>query len=73
MFEKIRSIILEYVDIPEDSITPDTQFLADLAMNSMDIMAMIGQIEDEFDVTIETEDLSSIYTIQNLMDYLQTL
>jgi len=73
MFDKIRSVLLEYVDVPEDSITPETQFLADLAMNSMDIMAMIGQLEDEFDVTIETEDLSEIYSVSDLVGYLENL
>ena len=73
MFEKIRSIMLEYVDVPEESITAETQFLADLAMNSMDIMAMIGQFEDEFDVTIETEDLNDIITVGDLVEYLEKI
>lgn len=70
MFERIREIILEYTDIPRESITPKTQFLADIAMNSLDIMTMVGQIEDEFDITVETEDLDSIFTVQDLVDYI---
>lgn len=70
MFERIREIILEYTDIPREAITPNTQFLADIAMNSLDIMTMVGQIEDEFDITVETEDLDSIFTVQDLVDYI---
>lgn len=73
MFEKIREIMLEYNDVPEESITPQTRFLADLAMNSLDIMDMVGRMEDEFDVSIETEDLNKIFTIQDLMDYLENI
>lgn len=73
MFEKIREIMLEYNDVPEESITPQTRFLADLAMNSLDIMDMVGRIEDEFDVSIETEDLNKIFTVQDLMDYLENI
>ena len=70
MFEQIRSAILEYVDVPKDSITPDSKFMADIHMNSLDIMTMVGDLEDAFDITIETEDLSSIFTIQDLIDYI---
>ena len=71
MFDKIRDVILEYVDMPKESITPETTFLADMHMNSLDIMTMIGQLEDEYDITIETEDLSDIYTMQQLVDYIE--
>ena len=70
MFDKVCDIILEYVDIPRADIKPETKFLADMAMNSLDIMTMVGQMEDEFDVTIETEDLNDIFTVQDLVDYL---
>lgn len=70
MFEKLKEIMLEYVDVPEESITPETRFLADLAMNSLDIMTMVGELEDEFDIEIPTEDLNDIFTVQDLMDYL---
>ncbi len=71
MFDKIRDVILEYVELPKESITPDTRFLADMHMNSLDIMTMIGQLEDEYDITIETEDLNNIYTMQQLVDYIE--
>ena len=73
MFEKIREIMLEYNDVAPEAITPDTRFLADLAMNSLDIMDMVGRMEDEFDVTIETEDLNKIFTVQDLINYLNEI
>ena len=71
MFEKIKDIILQYNDVPPESITPDTSFLADIHMNSLNIAAMAGDIEDEFDISIEMEDMSGIYTIRQLMDYIK--
>ncbi|MBQ1553472.1 MAG: acyl carrier protein [Clostridia bacterium] len=73
MFEKIRGIMLDYVDVDPESITLETRFLADLNMNSLDIMDMVGRMEDEFDVTIETEDLNTIFTVGELIDYLAGL
>ena len=73
MFEKIVDIMLDYNDVPRESITPDTRFLADLHMNSLDIMDMVGPMEEEFGVVIATEDLNSIFTVQDLEDYLNDL
>ncbi len=73
MLEKIRDVLVEYIDGPRESITPETRFLADLSMNSLVIMDMVGQIEDEFDVVIATEDLNEIFTVQDLIDYMNDL
>ena len=73
MFEQIVDIILEYVEVPREEITPDTKFLADLKMNSLDIMTMVGEMEDVFEETIETEDLNNIWTVQDLCDYISNL
>jgi len=71
MLEKIRDILLEYKDIPRDSIKPESSFFADIKMNSLDIMDMIGQVEEEYDILISTDDLKDITTVQDLMDYLE--
>ena len=71
MYEKICEILLNYVDEPEGGLTPETKFVDDLAMTSLDIMTMIGDVEDEFDIEIETADLRDIYTLQELANYLK--
>lgn len=70
MFEKVRNTLLEYIEVDKDSITEDTEFLKDLKMNSYDIFTIIGQLEDEFDITIETEELEHIVTVGDLAKYL---
>ena len=72
MYEKICEILLNYVDEPEGGLTPETKFIDDLAMTSLDIMTMIGDIEDEFDIEIETKDLHVIFTLRDLEAYLKT-
>lgn len=72
MYEKICEIILNYVEEPEGGLTPETKFVDDLAMNSLDIMTMVGDIEDEYDITIETSELRELYTIRELVAFLET-
>lgn len=71
MFEKVCEILLNYVEEPEGGLTPELKFVDDLGMTSLDIMTMIGDVEDEFDITIETAELRNIYTLQELADYLE--
>ena len=70
MFEKVRSTLLEYIEVDKDSITEDTEFLKDLKMNSYDIFTIIGQLEDEFNITIDTDTLETIVTVGDLAKYL---
>ena len=70
MYEKVCEILLNYVEEPEGGLKPESKFVDDLKMTSLDIMTMIGDVEDEFDIEIETKDLTAIYTIQEFIDYL---
>ena len=70
MFEKVRNTLLEYIEVDKDSITEDTEFLKDLKMNSYDIFTIIGQLEDEFNITIDTDTLETIVTVGDLAKYL---
>ena len=71
MYEKVCEILLNYVEEPEGGLTPETRFIDDLAMNSLDIMTMVGDLEDEFDITIETPELRNLFTIRDLVKCLE--
>ncbi len=71
MYEKVCEILLNYVEEPEGGLTPETRFIDDLAMNSLDIMTMVGDLEDEFDITIETPELRNLFTIRELVKFLE--
>ena len=71
MYEKVCEILLNYVEEPEGGLTPETRFIDDLAMNSLDIMTMVGDLEDEIDITIETPELRNLFTIRDLVKFLE--
>ena len=71
MYEKVCEILLNYVEEPEGGLTPETRFIDDLAMNSLDIMTMVGDLEDEFNITIETPELRNLFTIRDLVKFLE--
>lgn len=70
MFEKIKTTLLDFVDCDPSTITRETQFLKDLKMSSFDIVSLIGQIEDEFGITIDMDDIQNVTNVGELADYL---
>ena len=66
-FNKIQEIIAEELDKNVDDITLTTNLQEDLDADSLDIFQVINEIEDEFDVEIETSE--DIKTVEDLVKY----
>lgn len=73
MFEKLAGIICNYVEVERGDIHPESRFMEDLGFTSFDFMSMLGELEDEFDVEIDQQEVSEIRTVQEAVDYLQKL
>ena len=67
MFESVKSKFLDYVDFPADQLTENTEIIKDLQMNSFDIVSLVGDLEEEFGITLEQEDMESIVTVGDLV------
>ena len=57
MFEDLKEIICEYVDVAPETIKEDSRFIEDLGFNSYDFMSMVGEIEEKFDVEVEEREV----------------
>ena len=73
MFEKLKDIICNYVEVKPEDIRPESRFMEDLGFTSFDFMSMLGEIEDEFDVEIEQQKVADIRTVKESAEYLETL
>ena len=69
MFEKMKDLITQYVEVDPDSITEESRFIEDLGFNSYDIMCMLGDAETEFDVEIDEEAIMQCKTVGDLLAY----
>ena len=71
-FEKLQEIIAGVMDdVNADEITPETRFVEDLAADSLDVLQIITEIEDTFDIHIEDGDADKIKTIQDAGDQIK--
>jgi len=70
MFEKLKKIIAEQLNIDEARIMPESNFKEDLDADSLDLFELIMALEDEYSVEIPAEDLEKMATVQDVADYL---
>lgn len=73
MFDQLKDIIVNYVEVKKEDIKPESRFIEDLGFTSFDFMSMLGEIEDELDVEINQEEVVNIRTVQEAVDYLASL
>ncbi len=73
MFDKIKTIILNYVDVDPDTITEGSEFIADLGFNSYDFMSFLGEVEDEFDIEVDEREAVKIRTVGEAAAYIESL
>lgn len=73
MFNQLAEIITNYVEVKKEDIKPESRFMEDLGFSSFDFMSMLGEVEDTFDVEIEQEEAAGIRTVQEAVEYLESL
>lgn len=71
MLEKVRNILEEYIDVPKEQITMETNLLNDLGLSSLDVVNIIVAFEDEFGIEIPDRKLSEIVTVGDVVKLLQ--
>ena len=70
MFEKMKEIVCEYVEVEPEDITEESRFIEDLGFNSYDVMCMMGDAEDNFDIEIDQEEAVKCKTVGEFLAYL---
>ena len=71
IFEKIRDLLAEQLDIPADSITPESYIIDDLEADSLTVLDMVMTLEDEFDIEIPDEDVEKLRTVGSVVSYVE--
>ncbi len=67
---KLVSIISTQLSINEDEIKPNLNFVDDLGADSLDLVEMIMEIEEEFKIEISDEDVEGMSKVKDLIDYI---
>ena len=70
MLDKIKKIISEQLNVPEDKINTETT-LEDLGVDSLDTLEMLMTFEDEYGIAISNEEAQQLKTVQDILDCIE--
>ncbi|MBQ7605105.1 MAG: acyl carrier protein [Firmicutes bacterium] len=71
VFDKIKEIIMEQINVSGDDITMDTHLMRDLEADSLDAVEIIMAIEDEYDIEIPDEEAEKFQSVGDLVKYVE--
>ena len=73
MFEQMKEIIRNYVQVADEDIHEDSRFVEDLGFNPYEFMCLVGEVEDVFDIEVDEREAAKIKTVQEALHYIATL
>ncbi len=71
IFEKVREIIADQLNIDAEEITMDTNVTKDLEADSLDAVEIIVAIEDEYDIEIPEDQAEQFQLVSNIVKYIE--
>ena len=71
VFEKVRSIIMDQLDVEEDKVTKDAVIQDDLGADSLDIVDLVMSFEEEFDIEIPSDAAEQITTVGDAVEQIK--
>ena len=72
IFERVRDVIVEQLGINEEEVKENATFVEDLAADSLDIVELVMQLEEEFDLQIPDSDAEKIVTVGDVVEYIES-
>jgi acyl carrier protein len=71
IFEKVRTIIVDQLDVDEEKVTLTANIQDDLGADSLDIVDLVMSFEEEFDMEIPDDQVENIKTVGDIVKYIE--
>ena len=71
VFEKVRDILVEQLDVEEEKVSMEASIMHDLGADSLDIVDLVMSLEDEFGVEIPDDQVENIKTVGDIVKYIE--
>ena len=72
MKEEIIKIIAGVAEVPEDSINLKTNLTADLDLESLDLVTLVSEIENKYQLEIPDKEIKKIQTVEDIVNFLSS-
>ena len=71
-FDKVKDILVEYLHVDAEKVTPEARFIEDLEADSLGMVELLQAMEDEFGLTIPDEDAEKLVTVGDAVSYIES-
>ena len=71
VFERIREIICDQLDLEEDKVTMDSDIMEDFEADSLDVVDLVMSIEDEFGLEVPDDQIENFRTVGDVVRYIE--
>ncbi|TRM12366.1 acyl carrier protein [Lentibacillus cibarius] len=72
VFDKVKDIIVDKLEVEEAKVTMEASFKDDLEADSLDVVELVMELEDEFDMEIADEEAEKINTVGDAVNYINS-
>ncbi|GHV58546.1 acyl carrier protein [Campylobacterota bacterium] len=73
LFDEVKAIVVEQLNVNEDEVKEDSKFVEDLGADSLDVVELVMALEEKFDVEIPDEDAEKIQNVGDAIKYIENL
>lgn len=71
VFERVKEILAEELEIPEERIKMDSDLVDDLGADSLSIVDLVMSVEDEYDLEIPDEEIENMRTVSDAVNFIE--
>lgn len=72
VFEKIQALLADHLNLDEDEIKMESNIIDDLKADSLDIVEMVMELEDEFGVSVPDDKVQTLKTVGDLVQFIES-
>jgi acyl carrier protein len=73
VLERVTKIVIDRLNVEEAQVKPEASFKEDLGADSLDVVELVMELEDEFDLEISDDDAEKIVTVGDAVNYIQSV
>lgn len=73
MYDRIKDVLVSKLQLNENEITPDSELVNDLGINSLELADLVMECEEEFNIEIDDNSIRGFVTVGDVAKYLESV